>query len=172
MTMTAEVKAERREARKLERKRANQLEVIEAEMSQKPVKHMTIAIEWKKSRMWGFNPSAEAQIEHHDGTYSHIGPFTCSGCGYDKESTVIAEAFNAALKYKLYGRKKRKEAPYGVYYYAGKYQDKGSYLCAPNYNGGVGTSCYYDIAEFIGGKFEKISSGKTFDVFQYTDKKK
>lgn len=38
--------------------------------------------------------------------------------------------------------------------------------------GGVGTSCYYDIAEFIGGKFEKISSGKTFDVFQYTNKSK
>ena len=38
---------------------------------------MTINIEWKKSYMWGFNPSATAQIEHHDGTRSHVGPFTC-----------------------------------------------------------------------------------------------
>ena len=96
MRMSKEEKAERREARKLERKRANQLEAIEAGKAQKPVKSMTISIEWKKSRMWGANPSATAKIQHQDGTYSSIGPFTCSGCGYDKESTVIAEVFNEA----------------------------------------------------------------------------
>lgn len=42
--------------------------------------------------------------------------------------------------------------------------DEGRY-----FEGGVGTSCYYSIAEFIGGKFENISSGKTFDVYQYTE---
>ena len=78
----------------------------------------------------------------------------------------IADIFNDVLAYKLY-QVKRKAAPYGVYYYKGKQSNKG-YL--PTFNGGVGTSCYYLIAEFFGGKFEKISWGKTFDVFQYVDK--
>lgn len=167
MKMTEEVKAERREARKAEKKRLLRLEHIAAIKAQKPVKSMTINIEWKKSRMWGFNPSATARIKHHDGSYSNIGPFTCSGCGYDKESTVIAEAFNAALGYKLFKRFKG-EAPYGVYYYGGKTNEKG---WLPMFNGGVGTSCYYDISDFIGGTFKKIASGNSFDAFEYTDRR-
>lgn len=171
MAMTEEVKKERKEARKLARKREAELAIVEEHKAQNPVKSMTINIEWKKSRMWGSNPSAEARIEHYDGTFSHIGPFTCSGCGYDKESTVIADIFNVALRYELY-RRIKKEQPYGVYYYGGKYEDKGEYFCNPTYNGGVGTSCYYRIAEFIGGRFENVSNGKTFDVFKYIDKKR
>lgn len=178
MTMTAEVKKERNEARKLERKRTSYLETIEAEKNQKPVKAITISIEWKKSRMWRNNPHAMAEIEFHDGTFKRLDGFTCSGCGYDKESTVIAAIFNATLKYELY-RRIRKEKPYGLYYYNGKAEDKDNYFRTPCYNGGVGTFCYigdYEgksgVAWFIGGKFEHISSGKTFDVYKYTDKKR
>jgi hypothetical protein len=31
----------------------------------------------------------------------------------------------------------------------------------------IGTSCYYNVSEFIGGKFKCVASGKTFDVFEY-----
>jgi hypothetical protein len=44
------------------------------------------------------------------------------------------------------------------------------FTCSPewkHYNGGVGTSCYYNVSEFIGGKFKCVASGKTFDVFEY-----
>ena len=61
-----------------------------AERSQKPVKSITITIEWKKSRTWGMNPNANAQVEYKDGTYD-TGSASASGCGYDKESTVIRE---------------------------------------------------------------------------------
>ena len=170
MKMTEEVKTERREARKLANKRANQLAIITAEQTQKPVKHMTINIEWKKSRTWGWNPTATARIAHHDGTYSNIGPFTTSGCGYDKESTVVSDIFNAALKYKLYKRF-RGEKPYGVYYYNGKFVDEGSYLKRPDFNGGVGMECYPHISHFIGGQLKHTANGKTFDCWEYIDKR-
>lgn len=157
--MTEEVKLARREARKQARQEAKQAEKIEAEKNQKPVKSFTIAIEWKRSRMWGNNPHAEAKVEYQDGTFARLDGFTCSGCGYCKESTVIAEIFNALLKYRLHeiGTKKGKR-PYGIYM-------RKDYK---SYSGGIGTSCYPAIAKFIGGKFETIASGNTFDVYKYT----
>ena len=70
--------------------------------SQKPVKNFTITIEWARSRVWGSNPHATAKVEHQDGKYSDTGSHTASGCGYCKESTVIAAIFNDLLRYKLY----------------------------------------------------------------------
>ena len=99
--------------------------------------------------------------------------YTCSGCGYDKESTVIAQIFNEFLKYKLYDETLRSKwmaknnfykdedsKPYGVHL-PGEY--------TPYYDGGIGTNCYYRIAEYIGGVFEHVASGKMFDVYRYTD---
>lgn len=148
------------------------LQRIEQEKNQKPVKSITINIEWKKSRTWGSNPRCEAEVRYKDGDYSRSPVYTASGCGYDKESTVIADVFNDYLKYKLYQKinllqtkkvnangEPNPKYPYGLREWEGK--------CY--YEGGIGTSCYYRIAEFIGGKFEHISEGKTFDVYKYTD---
>lgn len=177
--LTQEEIKSRREARKATRKEEKALAEIQKMKDQKPVKKLTITIEWKRSRMWGSNPSAEAEIAYHDGSFGRVGPFTRSGAGYDKESTVIADVFNAALRYKLF-KKIKGEAPYGMYYHNGEapkktYEDREgktvSYYDSPRYNGGVGTSCYYKIAEFIGGVFARVASGKTFDVYEYTDKK-
>jgi len=158
---------EQKEADKLARQKAKQLQKevaqIESEKNQKPVKSITITIEWKKSRTWGSNPNCEAAVSFKDGTFEHSPIYKCSGCGYDKKSTVIADVFNNYLKYKLYDPKlvKKSDPPYGFYIKEGW----------KHYNGGVGTSCYHRISEFIGGKFENVASGKTFDVFQYTDNK-
>ena len=160
--MTEQEKKERREARKAEREAKKEMDRIQAERDQKPVKELTIAIEWKRSRMWGSNPRAEARVEFQDGTFERRDGYTCSGCGYDKESTVIAQIFNDFLKYKLYDKALPKRGsdkrPYGLGYYG-----------VGNYEGGVGTSCYPSIAKFIGGKFVTVASGSTFDVFRYTD---
>jgi len=149
-----------------DRKKANlikkEIALWESEINQKPVEYLTISITWKKSRTWGANPCTEATIKHLDGSHSYATA-TCSGCGYDKESTVIADIFNQCLKYRLHAlARTKKEVPYGV-------RLPGEYL--PYYDGGIGTSCYYRIAEFIGGKFEKITSGKMFDVYRLTMKK-
>ena len=161
------IQAERqakREQKKKERQEAKELARIEAMKNQKPVNKIVISIEWKKSRMWGSNPHADATIYHKDGSISY-GFAKCSGCGYDKESTVIADIFNNFLRYKLFGQLIPVERfadngiPYGIYLDT-KY---------PHYSGGIGANCYYDIAKAIGGKFEHTARGKSFDVFTYTE---
>lgn len=170
MKLTTEQKEANKAARKAAREAAKESARIETEKSQRPVKSLKLTIEWKRSRMWGNNPRLEAEVWYMDGSFSRFGPYTCSGCGYDKESTVIAAAFNAHLRYKLWqldpaeanhGSGSTGNLPYGISMYNdGKHR---------HYSGGVGTSCYYQIGEAIGGKFERIASGKTFDVYEWTE---
>ena len=49
---------------------------------------ISIEVSWKKSSTWGANPTAEVRA----GSYSSSG--SIGGCGYDKESTATAYAFN------------------------------------------------------------------------------
>lgn len=169
--LTPEQRSANIEARRAARAAAKEAARIEAEKNQKPVKQIKITIEWKKSRTWGSNPHLEARIEHWDGSFSYATA-TASGCGYDKESTVIADVFNQFLKYKLHklpvenvanwgpgNPAKEPHLPYGIHNYNGHW----------SYGGGIGTNCYYAICEAIGGKFENVASGKTFDAYLYTD---
>ncbi len=160
---------EQKETRRKQKRELKRLQEIEQEKNQPKIQSLTISIEWKKSRTWGSNPHASIKVHYKEpygeygGTYANPETnYTCSGCGYDKESTVIANIFNDYLKYKLYEKESEnpegKNIPYGIY--TGEYK---------YYSGGIGTSCYYSISEYIGGKFEHIATGKTFDVFKYTD---
>jgi hypothetical protein len=179
-TMTKKLTSEEKKQRLEDRRAARKLEAeaarIEAEKSQRPVKCLTITIEWRKSRMWGSNPHAEAKVEFWpiagQDNYDRRGGYTCGGCGYDKESTVIAEIFNHYLKYKLW-QKTPENARAGVMMdgyrrdvYGVSFHENGNHRY---YAGGIGTSCYEAISVFIGGKWEKIASGSTFDVYQYMD---
>jgi hypothetical protein len=126
-----------------------------------------VIIEWKKSKMWGNNPTAEAQIicEDSEGNrvYQNFTSGSVGGCGYDKESTAVANALNqsnAVLK-AFFDKvtpdaKEREIFGYGVGIYEG----------IATLSGGVGTSCYYGNFKSIGYKFEKTASGKTFDVYR------
>jgi hypothetical protein len=166
-TNRAKLTQEQKDANKLlrqeARKQKKEFERVEREQNQKPVEKITISIEWKKSRMYGNNPTAEARIFHKDGSISY-GVAKCSGYGYDKESTVVAQIFNNFLKYKLYGefvpveRAREGGLPYGIY--LGQYR---------HFSGGIGVNCYYDISKAIGGEFKHVASGKTFDVYEYTE---
>jgi len=162
------------EARRKAREEAERLARIEAEKNQPHVKDIVITIEWVRSQMWGYNPRMRAECFLKDGRRLILED-RASGCGYDKESTVIASAFNAFLKYKLHEKgadkleRQQKEAsweqrwdaiPYGIYIFDG----------SAHYEGGIGTECYYKIAEYIGGEFTKVASGANFDAFKYIDK--
>lgn len=143
-------------ARQEARKEAKRLAKIEAEKNQKPVKEITFSIEWSRQ----FNPTLTAKAYHVDGSTSVVTS-RCGGWGYDKESTVIADAFNALLKYKLHEMINLPSdfLPYGIYLNRNGYT---------GYSGGIGVSCYYAISELIGGKFEKLASGKSFDAYKFT----
>lgn len=157
----AKARTEAREKAKKARKQAKRAAEIESMKNQRPVKSLTITVEWKRSRMYGHNPHATASVEFWDGTTTHQDGFTCSGCGYDKSSTVLAEVFNAFLAYKLWRMVPGGEElhPYGM-------TVKDDYRF---YNHGVGESCYYHIAEHIGGKLIRVASTTTLDVYRYED---
>lgn len=175
MKLTEEQKLQRKQ----EKEHLKDLQKIENEKNQFPIKEMTITIEWKDSRTWGSNPHCTAIISYHNGKYENSKNYTCSGCGYDKLSTMVADVFNDYLKYKLWNKTieqcKREDysweekggAPYGIS--AGTYKNNEKEIEYRYFNGGIGISCYYAIAKFIGGKFECLASGKIFDVYKYTD---
>lgn len=132
------------------------------EKTQIEVSEMIIEINWKKSSVWGMNPNASAKIIYKDGTIVNTRSYTCSGCGYDKESTVVAEMLNEHLTYMLWNVRKDSKhinAPYGI-----RFNDEYNH----SFSRGVGMSCYYNIAEFLGGKLETVINGKNTTVYKLT----
>ena len=131
--------------------------------SEKPDVHiLEIELEWKNSRTWGYCPVASMRWLDKDGWHYENNFSTASGCGYDKASTVVAECCNAVLSGMLWRKKRtKKQIPYGVSIYNTFY---------PHFNGGVGMSCYYRIAEFLGGKLEQIANAQMYDKYVFTFK--
>jgi len=131
-----------------------------------------ISIEWKRSRMWGSNPSAECWATFIDKDGNHNSTYVTSGsiggCGYDKQSTAVANCLNQinevlkplyVVKDKAMPTDKQNGDILG--YGSG-------YGILPSIEGGVGVSCYPRIFEKIGMKFETVASGKTYDVYTIT----
>ena len=130
-------------------------------MAERPdVNRLRIHVQWKKSRTWGRNPYAHFSCHFQDGTYVS-GDETCSGCGYDKESTVIANIFDRCVSGTLWRKTRRKsnvdKRPYGV-----------TVGWFPYFDGGVGTNCYVRITEWLGGKWEHVESGSDYDSYEIT----
>lgn len=168
--MSLDEKQERKLFRdKIKEKTKNEQE-IEREKNQRQVKKIIFTIEWKKSATWGHNPNLECDVFYHNGEYERSSIYKASGCGYCKESTVIAEAFKEYLSYKLWEKDiiDKDKCPYGVRRTSYKTQ-LGNDIEYVSYAGGIGVNSYQTIATFIGGEFKRVASGKTFDVYKYID---
>lgn len=133
-----------------------------------------ISIEWKRSQMWGSNPKSEAWAAFidKDGNRNSIAvsDSSVSGCGYDKQSTAVANCLNQineVLKplYELRDKDPNLELRQLFGYGSG-------YGILPRIEGGVGVSCYPEIFAKIGFDFKTVASGKTFDVYTITKKGK
>ena len=81
-----------REINDINKKRQAMLNRLDAVSQAEPLQYVEARVEWKKSRTWGYNPSAEAWTT---GSYYNTGK--ASGCGYDKESAAIGEALADSL---------------------------------------------------------------------------
>lgn len=128
------------------------------------VKELEIHIDWVKSRVWGMNPHATCYIELKNGSFFSKNGFAESGCGYDKESSVVAQLCNDILSGMLYralnNKRKRKKIPYGI-------SNRGFF---PYFEGGVGMSCYKDVFEYLGGKMEHVVNRPNYDFYKITFK--
>ena len=133
-----------------------------------------ISIEWKRSQMWGSNPKAEAwaYFTNKDGNResARVESGSISGCGYDKQSTAVANCLNQineVLKplYLLKDQTINKDLHNNKIFGYGAGSSTLPYI-AP----GVGVSCYNSIFEKIGFEFKTIASGKNYDVYTITKK--
>lgn len=133
----------------------------EARATRPDVKQLRIIVTWKNSRVWGWCPTATAEVLTEANGWQFVeGYFRAGGCGYDKFSTVVADVCNVALSGMLYRRRRaRKPAPYGI-------QLKSAFF--PYFVGGIGISCYREIARFLGGKMEHIDRGTKCDIITFT----
>lgn len=113
---------------------------------------INISVEWKRSAVWGYNPSATVAAGYRK-TYG-----TASGCGYDKESAAIASALNANA-----------EALKIIYKYV---DDGGTLPCGasvwaglPSFAGGCGESCFRSIFEACGYEWRQVGGGKLYNCY-------
>ena len=135
----------------------------EQKANRKDVRSMTIKLTWKRSSMWGYNPHGRVWVTYQDGTHEYRDGYTCSGCGYDKASTVLSQIFNdfmSGMAWRI--RRTKKQVPYGMTL-------NGWF---PHFDYGVGENCYYRIAEFFGGTMKKVAWDDAFDQYEVEFKPK
>lgn len=133
------------------------------------LKSAPISITWKRSPMWGNNPTAELQTTFEKDGYTHysrVNGTSVGGCGYDKESTAVAQVLNQSpevmkLLYDAAERQPDKKHHDALGYGSG-------YGILPYFEGGVGVPCFRAIFEKLGYKWEWTASGKNFDVYTIT----
>lgn len=155
---TIRAKMTARFTRKNERDRADRLAKLTRAENAEPLENASIAVEWKRSTMWGSNPTATV-IANYDANHATEG--RASGCGYDKESAAIATAINASpsIMRVLYEHAENGgNFPYSVYTYAG----------LPYFDGGCGVSCFRNVFGACGYRWEDGAHRKTFDVYTLT----
>lgn len=130
-----------------------------------------IHVEWKRSAMWGYNPTAEM-----DSNNGHTQG-RASGCGYDKGSAAVAGALNAnpsalrvlyeaAEKALAEGKQPRTRGLASSCVSWGDVIGYGSgYSVLPYFEGGVGVNEYAHIFERCGYKWSSNRSAKHYDYY-------
>ena len=166
-----------RNAKKYERATAHELDRLERIANAGTVDRITIRVEWNRSSVWGYNPTATVEVGGSKGfqrLYGHA-----SGCGYDKRSAAVGEALSSCpemLKI-LCDMKEKAIADQGGVEYTKpgsneKYIEYGAgYGAIPYFEGGVGFSCFDRI--LIKAGFSPVvrdESGKHSDYYYYVRK--
>lgn len=152
----ARLKMVKRFERYNEKRRAEYLGRLDRAEAAAPLTAADIVVTWAKNRTWGMNPTAEVMT----GTVRTTG--TASGCGYDKESAAIAEAFN---RHPSVMRALYEHAEKGGLFAYSVYQT----ACVPWFDGGCGVSCFRSVFEGLGYKWEDVSHRRgSFDVYRLT----
>lgn len=149
---TAKAKMRGRFHRENEKERAAKLEKLEAAAAYNLPSFVSVSVEWKKSNMWGYNPTAAvcAEKRRTEGK--------ASGCGYDKGSAAIASACNVnpeILRILYEHAEKGGAFPYSVHTFAG----------LPSFDGGCGVSCFGPVFDACGYTWRNVASGKLYDAF-------
>jgi len=150
-------RVEKRTAKAILNHESNLIEISKAP----DFNYFNISVEWKRSQMWGSNPTGDG--------YDYNGRYlsgSIGGCGYDKLSTAVANVLNQSkaltkLLY-LYREKDTSTNLRELFGYGS------GYGILPRFEGGVGVGCYPEIFLKLGFKFRQTGSGKMYDSFEVT----
>jgi hypothetical protein len=138
-------------------------------------KQIIIEVSWKNSQTWGANPTAAVWTDKYLGESRSVG-----GCGYDKESTAIAEPFNRSqqmakiaiiakyleAKYKDMDWREKQEKDIFTYSYGVRFSifdNNGIY-----WEGGVGASSFMSCIKSAGYKMDAEFHPKHADCYHLT----
>ena len=156
--------AQKRYAKQLEKEIQKQLELLDVIAAAPDLQFISVNVYYKRSSVWGYCPSVDVH------TNNGFSTGYASGCGYDKESAAVADAFNKdhSILKALYTIKENgliaglndesKTACTGVDnrnicgYGSG-------YGVIPYFEGGVGVGCFWDILK-RGGYTTRCNYGK------------
>lgn len=161
--------AAKRAAAQISKSAVKKIERLQLAASAPVLSSVSVSVHWTRNRTWGNNPTAEVYADGY--TNGHA-----SGCGYDKESAAIAEAFNAspAMLRVLYelaenaltgGYDPRTGATCTGYTWRESIGYASGYDVLPYYEGGCGSSCFWAILEKAGFRVNHAGWGKRFDVW-------
>ena len=149
-----------REAKNIEKSYNAKIALLDAVEAAEMPNKIEIYVEWARCRTWGANPHVDLWVDDLQG-FTHG---TASGCGYDKESSAIAEAaYNRASIIKILCELKEKALRKNAKIDKSKSACTGidnrnavgygsGYGVIPRLEGGVGTSCFLRIFETAGYK--------------------
>lgn len=116
-------------------------------------KSLKLSIEWKRSQTWGFNPIAKLEVWNELG-FEKVYTAKVSGCGYCKESAVMADVLNQSLSLKklLLNASNENKTAYGM---------RGERFSG----GGVAVSSLQNVFLVCGLELKKVASGRSFDAY-------
>lgn len=139
------------------------------------LEYISIFVEWKRSAVWGMNPTAYVK------TNSESAAGHASGCGYDKESAAIAQALNQcdSVMKAIYSFKE-KQMMEGKNDYSNTvctgHDNRhiigygSGYETIPYFEGGVGASCFWSIFDRLGYVLREENSRKNHTYYMITRK--
>lgn len=168
--------AYKRAARELEKSYTKKLAKVERAEKAAPPVTISIEVEWKRSSVWGYNPTATATIYDGNSWMQYTG--RASGCGYDKLTTAIGGALNQSdavlnmlytAKEKAYKRSKAAEraewTTHGIMSNAQLIHYGAGYGILPYFEGGTGWSSFAGVFAVCGYKITEHRELKTSDYF-------
>ena len=146
---------------------AQEIDRLNAIFNDKEIKRIVIATDWRRGSMQANQCKAEIKVTYADYCTEVFESERTGGCGYDKESTAIADAFNQinALLKEL--ALKANEAIERGEVYCDYIGYGCGYSTLPYFEGGVGFSSQEKILNSLGYKMNHLHWTKTSDIYEF-----
>lgn len=169
----------KRAEKELDKRTAEKLEKLERAAAAPDLIDVSISVEWKHNRTWGYNPTATVTIHAGNQWEQYTG--TASGCGYDKLTAAVGGALNQSdtIKRMLYIAKENglKNPPETGRFNGVSFEENttnnslihygAGYGVLPYFEGGVGMSGFRGIFEKCGYKCTVDNGTKHTDFYHF-----